>query len=73
MPRRIGPVAAADAIAGLEHRAVVAGLAELVGRRQSGHAGAENDDLGSVAGARFERQRLGDAAVPRRPIACIVR
>ena len=54
------PVAAADAIAGLEHRAVVAGLAELIGGRQSGDAGAENDHLGAVAGARFERQRFGE-------------
>ena len=43
------PVAAADAVARLEHGAVVAGLAELIGRRQPGDAGAENDDLGAVA------------------------
>ena len=57
-----GPVAPADAIADLEHGAVVAGLAELVRRRQAGHSGAENDDLGAVTGAPLERQRLGDGS-----------
>ena len=52
------PVAPADAVARLEHRAVVAGLAELMGRRQPGDAGAEDDDLGAVGLALLQRQRL---------------
>src|SRR4029078_6003803 len=55
-----GPVAPAHAIADFEQRAIVAGLGELVGGRQPGHAGAENDDLGAVAAARLEREWLGD-------------
>src|SRR5262249_20290791 len=55
-----GPVAAAHAIAGFEHCAIIAGLVELVGRREPGHTSAEHGDLGSVTVAGFERQRLGD-------------
>src|SRR5215831_3596903 len=43
-----GPVAAAHAIAGFEHCAIIAGLVELVGRREPGHTSAEHGDLGSV-------------------------
>ena len=52
------PVASADAVARFQHRAVVAGLAELIGRRQPGDAGAEDDDLGAVALALLQCQRL---------------
>ena len=52
-------VAAADAVARLQHGAVIAGLAEFIGRRQAGDAGAENDHLGAVRLAPRQRQRLG--------------
>src|SRR5262249_44777863 len=55
-----GPGAAADAIARLEHGAVVAGLAELVGGGQARHPGAEHHHLGAMVRAALERERLGD-------------
>src|SRR5262249_23140655 len=54
------PVAAADPVARLEHGAIVAGLAELVGGGESRDPSAEHDDLGAVARAALERQRLSD-------------
>ena len=61
-----GPVASAHAIAGFEHRAVVSGLTELIGRGQPGDAGAENDDLGAVTAARLERERFGEGGGPQK-------
>ena len=52
------PVAAADAVARFQDGAIVAGLAELIGGRQSRDAGAEDDDLGAVRLALLQRQRL---------------
>src|SRR6202030_1809149 len=42
------PISAADAITRLQDDAIVAGVAELIGGRQSRDAGAQNDDLGAV-------------------------
>jgi len=55
------PDPAADPVPRLQHGDVPAGLAELVGRNQSGDAGAENDDLASPSAGRrqFERLRVG--------------
>src|SRR5262249_42603574 len=62
-----GPVAAAHAIARFEHRAIISGLAELVGRRESGHPRAKYDDLGSMKRAGFERKRLGAGGRAQEP------
>ena len=55
------PVPAARPVAGLQDLAGVAGLLELVGRRQPGDAGAEDQHLRSV-GAALE----GEVRLPRR-------
>src|SRR5262249_51949157 len=61
------PVAAAHAIAGFEHRAIISGLAELVSCREPGHPRAEYDDLGSMKRAGFERKRLGSGGRAQEP------
>src|SRR5262249_44925195 len=54
-----GPVAAADAVAGFEDCAGIAGLAELIGRGEAGDARTQDDHPGAVRAAWRERQRLG--------------
>ena len=43
-----GPADAADDVVGLEHRAGMAGLAQLVGGGQAGRPGADCDDVGAA-------------------------
>ncbi len=61
-PAPDGPVAAADAVAGLKHRTIVAGFAEFVGGGQAGNAGPEHNHLGPVRGTFLQRDRLGNSA-----------
>lgn len=69
LPRAVGhperrapadrPIATPDPIARLENGDMVAGLAELVRRRQARDPGAENDHFRSMGGGLLERQRFG--------------
>ena len=54
------PIASADALARLQHGAVISGLAEFVCRRETGNAGTQDHDLGPVRTAALKRDRLGD-------------